>query len=189
MDVTESIQTETALKELHSELEMKSWTDSLTGVKNRGYIMTRLEEEIKRSNRYNTALSIIMLDIDYFKNINDTYGHTGGDFILRESAQVICSGTREVDLVGRYGGEEFLILLPDTESSILVTERLRTMIAKHCFNYGEHQIKITISLGGAHYRKNETSLSLLNRADARLYMAKRGGRNRAISSSKLSASC
>lgn len=144
------------------------------------YFKQRLKEEIKRAKRYYKPLSLIMLDLDYFKSINDHYGHPVGDQVLQELGGVIKKCSREdVDLAARYGGEEFAVLLPETDSEGAqgVAERIRTSVEEHFFT--EHNIKMSISGGVATYPIDAvTYTELIDKADMALYQAKKGGRNK-----------
>lgn len=154
--------------------------DSVTRLFMIRYFKQRLKEEIKRAKRYYKPLSLVMFDLDYFKGINDQYGHPAGDKLLQEVGAVIKKGSREdIDLAARYGGEEFALLLPETDSegAFFVAERIRKNIESQLFT--EHQIKINISGGIATYPIDAiTYTELIDKADMALYQAKRGGRNR-----------
>jgi len=165
------------LYEQRKKLEQLSITDGLTSTYNHQYIVHRLGEEIKKAQRYNHKLSTIMLDIDNFKSINDAYGHPAGDKILIAVADTIRENVREADCVGRYGGEEFTVILPeiDRDQAMVAAERIRHNIADLSFK--NMDTKVTIS-GGVCEFNGDTVLSLLTRADELLYTAKRNGRNR-----------
>ncbi len=175
-DITEKKEKELKLEKENKILEEQSITDALTGIKNRGAIMEELESRINQSLNYRSPLTIAMFDIDRFKNINDTKGHVFGDKVIREVANIISSDIRGLDSVGRYGGEEFLIILPNTrkENAIFVCERIRTKIEE--FDFGEG-VKVTISGGVVDY-KAEGITEFIDRADIKLYEAKNNGRNR-----------
>ena len=162
-------------------LEMAS-TDILTGLSNRRAIVQQAQAEIRRANRYQKNLAVLMLDIDHFKQIYDQYGHAAGDRVLADFARLCQSSIRETDLAGRYGGEEFFILLPelDLQTTIMSAERLRLAVASHnfCLTDGT-SISITCSIGIAMYLPEQDDLDrLLLRADKALYQAKHQGRNR-----------
>ena len=155
--------------------------DALTFLLNRRMIVKELQSEVMRAERYNSPLSISVLDIDHFKNINDTYGHLVGDEVLRQVAYILRDHTRHPDIVGRYGGEEFLILLPSSDSSAAVKQasRLCIQISETTSRVQEHAVSVTVSIGIAQFRKGvDTWDTLLNRADNAMYEAKRNGRNR-----------
>lgn len=158
-------------------LKKKSIRDSLTNVYNHQFIVTALEKLLEHANRYNEALTILMVDIDHFKRVNDMYGHQAGDYIITTIVRIIKSSLRKADLIGRYGGEEFLIILPKTDmsSAVVVAERIRQNIENK--KYKIPDLKITASIGLAEYHGEEIS-SLINHADECLYKAKRNGRNR-----------
>jgi len=165
------------LEKLTQELEVLATTDSLTHVHNRYSIMKILNAEINRSKRYNKVISIIMYDVDYFKNINDEYGHDVGDKVLYEVTTLVKNSLRDMDSIGRYGGEEFLIIMPETslDNAKEIASRVRKEIQKHNFNYG---IKLTVSLGLVELSKNEDANSIFKRLDKLLYDSKNSGRNK-----------
>lgn len=185
----------TQLEELNSSLEQKveertaelnesknnfkklATTDELTSMHNRYSIMNILTSEVSRSNRYKTPLSIIMYDIDFFKKVNDTYGHTVGDTILSSLSNLVLNNLRDVDIVGRYGGEEFLIILPNTilEDAKQYAERLRKQVEVYTF---ETANKITISMGVVEIEPTENIHEVFKRVDKLLYASKNNGRNR-----------
>jgi len=154
--------------------------DPLTGVSNRGGLEGMLEREIGLARRHATPLSVIMLDLDRFKTINDTYGHLVGDCALKGVASVIQSCVRDSDLVFRYGGEEFAILLANTDAAgaALLGERIRGALANQPIRCHELSLDLTLSLGVAEMRQDDDAGSLLRRADQALYRAKTAGRNR-----------
>jgi diguanylate cyclase (GGDEF)-like protein len=164
------------IKEYSNRLEDLVVRDSMTGLYNHAFIVNRLGEEVEKANRYLRPLSILMIDIDYFKKINDTYGHTFGDEVLIKIAHSIHSCCRSVDIPARYGGEEFLIILPETNahSAVVVAHRLEKIILNLKFT---HEITVTVSGGITQYQVGDTSLRMIERADALLYEAKNAGRN------------
>jgi len=166
---------------LHLEMEMMAITDGLTGLLNHRRFQERLSEEFIRIQRHPEPLSLILLDIDHFKKINDTYGHPTGDEVLRKIAGIIKGMVRDIDMVARYGGEEFAIILINTEGrgAYKVAERIRKEVAKRSFSFGGRKIPITLSLGIASYPNDvRTKEELIARADLALYSAKTSGRNR-----------
>jgi diguanylate cyclase (GGDEF)-like protein len=169
-DITELIETNLKLKKL-------AITDGLTQLFNHKHIYYKLEEEVNRSLRYGNSLSIIMLDIDEFKTVNDSYGHQTGDKTLAEVSKFIKNQLREIDFAGRYGGEEFLVILPQTEleNACKTAERIQKAIESTQFD--DVRQKVTISGGVAEFQ-NETVLGFIDKADKLLYKAKRNGRNR-----------
>lgn len=169
--------------QLHQEIKQQAITDGLTGLYNFRYIKGRLEEEVKRAQRFKHSLALIMADIDEFKNFNDTYGHPEGNKVLKNLANILRSNIREVDIVARYGGEEFIIILPEAnrEEAKKIAERIRSKVEKCNFadekNYSER--KITISLGiTSCFQENITPQGLVQKVDQALYLAKGKGRNR-----------
>ena len=157
-----------------------AYTDVLTKAHNRAALFDCLQREIKRSDRTAQQLSLIFLDIDHFKAINDDYGHDCGDLALASVASWLMESVRGSDAVYRYGGEEFVIMLADTdnEGAAIIAERIRADIVSHTLAYGMEVLSITASLGVCTYNGAENAESLIKRADAAMYEAKRQGRNR-----------
>ncbi|MEA1989406.1 MAG: cache domain-containing protein [Pseudomonadota bacterium] len=168
-----------ALEKVNQELQGLATTDSLTQISNRYALMNRLKEEIGRANRFNGDFVLIMFDIDFFKNVNDDYGHDVGDKVLQELSTLVFNEVRSVDLFGRLGGEEFLIIMPNTTVTAAheSAERIRQIIENHVF---ENELKITISLGVANYRMDQKISSLMKMVDLALYQAKKSGRNKTV---------
>jgi diguanylate cyclase (GGDEF)-like protein len=166
-----------------------AFTDHLTGLKTRGYFEQQLELEIKRTERKGEGFCLLMLDIDHFKPLNDTYGHHAGDKVLRRVAHVLTKDMREVDTVARYGGEEFVIILPETTEAeaYAVAQRIRAAIEAEHFNFGAaHREPVTISIGVAVFGQDATTRKqLVQRADAALYVAKGQGRNKVVRYSEM----
>ena len=162
-------------------LRNASQTDELTGLKNRRFLQQRLEEELHRASRYSMKLSCIMLDIDHFKKINDNHGHSAGDHVLREVASVISRHVRKSDIAVRYGGEEFVVLLfeSDKTQAKRVAERIRKDIESRAFCWNGQGLNLTISSGVATFPEAgiTTPDELVSRADSALYSAKASGRN------------
>jgi len=157
--------------------------DPLTKLYNRRAIVEYAEREVERSKRYNHQFSIILLDIDDFKGINDTYGHTIGDIVLKQLSEIIKNEVRDIDRVGRYGGEEFIIILPETkiENAKKLAERIRTKILEKEFKISDYRISVTISAGVSGFRTHgETFEEILQAADLALYQAKRRGKNQVV---------
>jgi diguanylate cyclase (GGDEF)-like protein len=172
---------EEALENALQEVQRLAITDYLTSLYNRRHFSKVGEGEVQRARRYQRSLSVIMLDIDYFKRVNDTYGHTVGDQILQGVAESCLKELRGVDVVGRYGGDEFVILLPENDltAAAQVAERLRKSIAKRRLKTTRGSAKVTASMGvAAMDGKSPTLETLLTRADQALYVAKQKGRNR-----------
>ncbi|KTD31031.1 sensor histidine kinase [Legionella moravica] len=157
-------------------LKKLSVTDQLTGLYNRYKVKELFEYEKKQINRYNTDLSVIIIDIDFFKSINDSFGHIVGDLILLELANLLRKSSRSSDIVSRWGGEEFLIVTPKTslEQAAILAEHIRQVIKLHQFSHGIH---ITVSFGVTSFQKNDTLESIILRADDALYKAKNSGRD------------
>ena len=171
------------LKEAYRRIEELAELDELTGSFNRRSIMRMLEEEIARSHRLNVPCTVALIDLDFFKRINDLYGHPTGDEVLRTFAITAFANIRSVDRFGRYGGEEFLLILPDTDetSAVQMLDRLRGIIAELDWSAFSSGMRVTISAGVAMLRANEISDTLLARADGALYASKARGRNRITS--------
>ncbi|WP_051304498.1 GGDEF domain-containing protein [Chitinilyticum litopenaei] len=166
--------------ELITQLEVTARTDPLTGLMNRRAFFERAAQEVARSARNHQPLALLMLDIDFFKRINDTHGHEAGDRALVRLADVLRGQLRNIDVLARMGGEEFALLLPDTDqvAAPLIAERLRQAVAQQTLGSGEAAFGFTVSLGVAARQPDEPIDTLLNRADKALYKAKHAGRNR-----------
>jgi len=168
----------------HEALSMSQLaiTDTLTRIMNRRGITMGLLEAMAQAERYGTPLSIAMVDIDHFKRINDRMGHDAGDSVLASLAGVLTEAVRMPDKVGRYGGEEFLIVLPHTTLAAArqIAARMCKTVSERKFRHKEELIEVTVSLGLTQFRKGEDLAQLLARADKALYEAKRGGRNRVV---------
>lgn len=178
---TEKERLEHLVTERTKEIELLSKTDTLTGLWNRGYLEQALEKEFKRARRYNHELSIMIIDLDHFKRINDTYGHMAGDEVLRKISIKIKSCQRETDFIGRYGGEEIVVILPETnlEKSIKVANDIREAIAQEPIIFESYVINITTSIGISSLRTEHDDYSMIfAEADEALYNAKELGRNR-----------
>ena len=169
------------IKWLYSETKYLTITDSLTGLYNRRYFQQALGREFARAKRYNLPLSVVMFDIDHFKNVNDTYGHQFGDKVIAGIAKQIKDSLRRTDYICRYGGEEFVLILPETTSAnaVVPIERIREKVESNCFSCYNENITVTISAGIACIElKMTTEAELINKADESLYKAKENGRNR-----------
>ncbi|MEC4813544.1 MAG: diguanylate cyclase, partial [Scytonema sp. PMC 1069.18] len=169
--------------ELIQELERLATTDPLTGVLNRRHLFTLVEQELNRAQRYDSIFSILILDIDHFKKINDTYGHAVGDQILKVMAQTVLNSLRKVDFFGRFGGEEFVAFLPETniDAAIMVAERIRDRVKAIALPVQEQLVSMTVSIGVAHYQLGDETVDvIIQRADKALYQAKHQGRNRVV---------
>lgn len=166
---------------LYKTVQEMSITDSLTEVATRRYFLERLSEEIRRSMRHKSNLSLLMLDIDHFKETNDKFGHLVGDVVLREVAVILKSNLREIDVIGRYGGEEFSILLTgiDREGAFQVAERIRENIESAIFKAYDELVTSTVSIGISVFPEDGVDMeALIESADKALYKAKESGRNR-----------
>lgn len=166
-----------------NELEAISKTDVLTGIYNRRYIMSKIEEEAAGYKDVKRTFSIVIIDIDYFKSINDKYGHNCGDHILVKLSKILKANIRKQDVLSRWGGEEFLMLLPDTneEEAVLICEFIREKIEGSNFNYEKKRIKLTVTFGVSEYNENLGVDSTINDADKALYEGKNKGRNCVVS--------
>ena len=181
-DVTKRKRAEAERDILVDKLQYLSRTDELTGLLNRRALIEKLEDEVRRTQRYKTHLSILICDIDYFKEINDSYGHDTGDRVLQIVSNLLKESLRSIDVIGRYGGDEFLVILPETSMNGAkeIAERIRSTIDDFRWEReGKEAIRTTLSLGVAEFDiDKETIDDLIKRADNALYMAKGGGRNR-----------
>lgn len=191
------VRTAAQLREVSAELDRLARTDALTGVANRRAFFDVLGVEFRRSKRYGRELSVLMLDLDHFKDVNDRWGHPFGDHVLRQTTDIIAANVRESDILGRYGGEEFALALPETSeaSALGVGEKLRAALEAHEFRTadtpppGEPAVRLTISIGVASLpvEEDQDEVELIGRADQALYEAKRTGRNRVIAYRKPAA--
>lgn len=181
MDITERVLAEKALMDSEQKMRLLAQTDELTGILNRRRFMELATGEVERCSRYSTPFSLIMFDVDRFKVVNDTYGHAVGDIVLKSIIQHACKVARGLDILGRLGGEEFAIVLPNTElaGALIVAERLRKDVADMKIVTKDATIRTTISLGVAEVTDCAQNIdSILKLADLALYRAKERGRNR-----------
>ncbi len=164
----------------HDEIYRLTTTDGLTQVHNRRFFDESLERELSRCRRYGRALSLLLIDVDFFKKINDRFGHLAGDAVLKEVAAVIGKRLRKEDLLARYGGEEFAVIAPeiDLKGALVMAEKTRRLVEKHGFEFDDESIPVTISCGVATLGKRDDAAGLVGQADERLYEAKEAGRNR-----------
>lgn len=166
---------------LYEEVQRLAITDALCGIFSRRYVLERMEGELSRSKKFQLSFSLLMVDLDNFKQINDTYGHLAGDAALKECARIIKDNLRQVDLIGRFGGEEFVIMLTETatEKTRMVSERIRKAVESTAFKAYDEKLKITISIGASIFPEDADNLhDLIDRADSALYTAKKSGRNK-----------
>ncbi|MFO7729025.1 MAG: GGDEF domain-containing protein [Desulfonatronovibrio sp.] len=184
VDITELKITQNKLSEAHAELAIKnkemerlSTTDSLTGINNRYKMQEIIDAELARTIRHGGSLALFFLDIDHFKFVNDTYGHQVGDDILRDFVKLVSTNIRKSDFMGRWGGEEFLVLCPETDlnQAEITANKLRQSISRHIFPVAG---KVTSSFGVTVSQPEDTVEKMVARADKALYMAKESGRNR-----------
>ncbi|MEA1972604.1 MAG: GGDEF domain-containing protein, partial [Candidatus Cloacimonadota bacterium] len=168
------------IEQAKSRLKKMANFDSLTGIGNRRHIKHFLNLEKHRYDRYKVTFAILIADIDDFKSFNDTYGHYCGDYVLREISEIFNDTIRKVDKVARWGGEEFLFLLPQTDNKGIdkISEKIRKKVEKHTFIYNEHKLHITISIGGSRITNTSQNYEdVIEEADKALYLAKRNGKN------------
>ena len=171
------------LLEAYALLQQLATVDPLTGLENRRSLMDFSEVQLKLAQRYKSFFSILLIDLDYFKKINDTYGHLIGDEILKNIAKILKESLRNVDHIGRFGGEEFIVILPNTtlKNAVLVAEKVRDAIANFVHNIEEQNIQTTVSIGIASYNPLDDDVNqIIERADHALYTAKSSGRNCSI---------
>ncbi len=168
---------------LYKELEDKAITDGLTGVHTRRYFSGRFDEEFRRATLKGLELSLLMIDVDFFKRVNDDYGHLVGDQVLREISRAIGQQTREIDITGRYGGEEFCVILPETDKTgaLVAAERIRAAVQGSQVKAYDVECSVTVSIGVATFPDDASHTEeLLDKADWSLYRAKKMGRNRVV---------
>ncbi|AZG74120.1 diguanylate cyclase [Shewanella livingstonensis] len=165
---------------LSSKYQQLAMSDPLTKLANRRNASAVLQQEKSRVNRNNEPLSVLLCDLDHFKAVNDKYGHNAGDMVLMELSQIFTDHVRQQDCVARWGGEEFLFILPQTsaEQANIIAEKIRASVQQHSIIFHKHQIKITISIGIAQLSEDQSIDELINHADKNLYQAKTLGRNR-----------
>jgi len=170
----------------HKEIQQRILYDSLTSLLTKESFYIAMESELNRCRINSLPLSLLMMDIDFFKKVNDTYGHQTGSFVLSEIGRLILDNLRDLDLSGRYGGEEFIALLLETnkQHAFSIAERVRNVIGNHLFVYDDKSIKVTISIGIAQYPEDVCTIEeLVAKADKALYQCKHTGRNKVCLSS------
>lgn len=173
---------------LFRQVEWLSLTDGLTGLWRRGALDEKIREEMRRASAFKTTMGFMIADIDHFKRLNDTYGHQFGDAVLKRVAQLLKAGVYETDFVGRYGGEEFGIVLPRADSAGLLrkAEAVRARIESEVFSQGLERVRLTVSIGIAHFpRDGRGPAELVAAADKALYAAKESGRNKVVDAGNL----
>ncbi len=187
---TKALQDELRLKnkqmeDLLHKVNYMAITDALTGLYNRRRFHDVLTSEFERSKRYATPFSVVMLDIDHFKKVNDTFGHSIGDGVLREVSSILKGSIREIDTAARFGGEEFMVILPSTDknNALIVAERMRVAIERYRFEGLDWSVTVSIGIAGMPDATADTEDMLIRCADFALYRAKQGGRNRTVSAS------
>lgn len=182
-EVCVRIKTHLTLSAAIKKLIQDSETDSLTGLFNRRTLMKKIENEAMRFKRNQKSFSLLFADIDFFKKINDTYGHAAGDEVLINISNILNTEKREVDQVARWGGEEFLILLPETnlEGAVLHGNKIRELISAKPIIHEGQEIHITMSFGVSEYSEDANIEKTIDQADQRLYLAKNSGRNKVVS--------
>jgi diguanylate cyclase (GGDEF)-like protein len=168
--------------DFYEEIYQLTITDNLTQVRNRRYLEDELEREVSRARRFERPMSVLLLDIDFFKRVNDDHGHLVGDAVLRDVAQIARRRVRHYDTVARYGGEEFAVLMPETSltDAARVARDLGEAITQSVVEYRGVRVSVTVSIGCAEMCAGDDAASVLGRADERLYAAKRAGRNRVM---------
>jgi len=173
---------ETQLGNMNRSLDLATRIDAMTGLANRRAIMEKIDQEFSRAQRHQRATSIVLADLDSFKLVNDRYGYNTGDDVLVEVARVLRSCVRSEDICARWGGEEFLLLLPETplEGALSVANKIRESVAMTVFSANRHGIKLTVSLGVCEYQADQNIFESIKRADHALFQAKQSGKNRAM---------
>ena len=173
---------------MHEKIKRFAVADGLTGLYNHRYFQEQLEKEFSRSRRYGLSMSLVLLDIDNFKEVNDEHGHQHGDMVLKELANILTRSVRDIDTVARYGGEEFVVILPETKknNARVVAERIRAKVEEHGFGLPDDQRGITVSVGVTGYPDDDIKnrLDFISKADQAMYRAKRGGKNQVCLHSK-----
>ena len=163
-----------------AELENLAFSDSLTGVPNRRYVELKVKQALQEVDQFGRSIGLLMLDVDHFKDVNDSYGHEAGDSVLKAVCTTIILNQRPGDIVGRWGGEEFLALVMDVDSTLLtaVAERFRNLIAESAAPVEDARVKVTVSVGATLLHRGDSDQSAIKRADELMYQSKASGRNR-----------
>ena len=182
--IQELRKTKQLVLEQNRKLKRLSTHDDLTGLYNRRHLVASLEQEFSRCHRHGTELSLVMLDLDHFKDINDNFGHEFGDYVLKIFSVLLRAAVRRSDLVFRFGGEEFIVLLPQTaaDGAAKTAEKIRQECAERLIDDGKYAVKMTVSIGVTSYNKelHRSAGCMISFADEALYKAKEGGRNRVV---------
>jgi diguanylate cyclase (GGDEF)-like protein len=167
------------LQQLLEKVEQIAMTDFLTGITNRRFAIKKMNEELSRINRGGGGFSLLMIDVDNFKGINDSYGHACGDYVLKHLVNLMRSVLRKYDMMARWGGEEFLIMLPVTEinDAQIVAEKVIAYVRTQIFNYKGNSFNVTITAGAAQYQADDDLDSIIKRADEAMYLGKKSGKN------------
>lgn len=175
------------IRKRSQEAEFEAYHDALTGLYNRRAYQDRMDETLANLQRYRVPASLMICDIDFFKKINDAHGHNVGDLALKKLAELLVERLRKNDIITRYGGEEFAVILPHTDlaGAVIAGEGLRSYIAKAVFSYKGRTIPLTISVGISAFNRDDTPEAVFERADHALYLAKKSGRNRVMSETDL----
>ena len=193
LDVLSIIATQVSLeidrKQLEEKLKLQATTDELTGLFNRRAVSDKIQAEFEGFQRSGSQFSLVIADIDFFKHVNDLHGHNAGDFLLRSVAHELAQAVRDCDTISRWGGEEFLCLLPSTDikMALSIAERMRSSIFEKTFSWDDNQLSITLTFGVAAVNERDTVDSLIHRADQALYWGKKTGRNRVVNGNDLDA--
>ena len=177
------MKSEEKIIQYYKRLEQLVNTDALTTLWNRRAMNEHLSILVNNHNKYQTDFSVTILDIDFFKKVNDTYGHQYGDYVLKTVAELMKQSFRKTDLLYRYGGEELIMIMPETniEGALIPVQRLRRMVEEYDFEYNGVKAKVTVSIGlTMNYQNLSSSAEILKTADEALYRAKEGGRNRVV---------
>jgi diguanylate cyclase (GGDEF)-like protein len=163
-----------------NELEHLAYRDPLTALPNRRYIEMKVEQGLEEHRRFDRPYGLLMFDLDRFKQVNDTHGHETGDALLKTIAQILTHGLRPVDIIGRWGGEEFLVLMPDLDAIALgdLAERCRVLIAQSCVEIDEDRVSVTASIGATVLSHADSATSAIRRADELMYQSKHSGGDR-----------
>ncbi|MBI4431937.1 MAG: GGDEF domain-containing protein [Candidatus Omnitrophica bacterium] len=171
-----------AIEQRVALLQTQSMTDDVTGLYNHRHLLEEIDREVERTKRHGRALCGMMIDIDNFKSVNDRFGHPAGDAVLRRFAELLNGSVRRIDIVGRYGGDEFIVILPETDlrSAQIVAERIQKNIGQEPFDVGDRHIQLTLSVGAAYFKDIHalTTSAFIEQVDKAMFQAKSLGKNR-----------